>query len=124
MQCASSLVLETCRGAKGREFRSLYYYDFIAMQGKHLLMCFVLVVDAATRNTHYFSCQGRERQCPSDRRPNCLLKNGQPYFQCSLKNRTCEDAWYRACAEFTVFICCDRRTYCDCRCGTSRKCIH
>ncbi|XP_075546250.1 uncharacterized protein LOC142579682 isoform X1 [Dermacentor variabilis] len=79
-------------------------------------MFFLLLVDAATRNAGYRSCRGRQRECPNDRRPNCLEKNHQPYFQCSPRNQSCEYAWLGTCGAPILFMCVNGGSYCDCRC--------
>uniref|UniRef100_A0A131YQY5 Uncharacterized protein n=1 Tax=Rhipicephalus appendiculatus TaxID=34631 RepID=A0A131YQY5_RHIAP len=85
------------------------------MAEKYVLMSAILIVITISRTSGYFTCQGRERQCGPDRRPNCLQKNEQPYFQCTPKRQPCESAWLSCCPR-NALTCHKMPTYCDCFC--------
>uniref|UniRef100_A0A224YIC9 Uncharacterized protein n=1 Tax=Rhipicephalus zambeziensis TaxID=60191 RepID=A0A224YIC9_9ACAR len=89
----------------------------LPMADKYVLMSAILIVIIISRTSGYFTCQGREGQCGPDRRPNCLKKNEQPYFQCTPKRQPCESAWLSCCPRNALT--CYRPyvpTYCDCFC--------
>uniref|UniRef100_A0A224YAR6 Uncharacterized protein n=1 Tax=Rhipicephalus zambeziensis TaxID=60191 RepID=A0A224YAR6_9ACAR len=99
----------------------------LPMAEKYLFMCVILIVIIIARisvnghNGSYYTCQGRERRCHGNTRPNCLQKNQQPYFQCTSKNQSCEDGWRYYCRIPDVLTCRDGRSYCDCFCLLRRR---
>ncbi|KAL1479891.1 hypothetical protein MTO96_051503 [Rhipicephalus appendiculatus] len=88
----------------------------LPMAEKYVLMRAILIVIIVCRTSGYLTCQGREKQCGPDRRPNCLEKNHQPYIQCTLKRQPCEDAWLSCCKPPNALTCHYGPTYCDCYC--------
>uniref|UniRef100_A0A6G5A4J6 Putative conserved secreted protein n=1 Tax=Rhipicephalus microplus TaxID=6941 RepID=A0A6G5A4J6_RHIMP len=91
------------------------------MAEKYLFMSIILIGIITAKIAGYRTCQGRERECQRNRRPNCLEKNHQPYFQCSLMNEHCEVAWKLYCRRPYFLTCYDGYTYCDCVCVRPRR---
>uniref|UniRef100_L7MC84 Putative secreted peptide n=1 Tax=Rhipicephalus pulchellus TaxID=72859 RepID=L7MC84_RHIPC len=89
------------------------------MAEKHLFMSVIIIVIIITGISGYRTCQGREKECGANRRPNCLEKNREPYFQCTPRSQRCDSAWLSYCHAFYALSCHDGSTYCDCYCMPS-----
>uniref|UniRef100_L7MC59 Putative secreted peptide n=1 Tax=Rhipicephalus pulchellus TaxID=72859 RepID=L7MC59_RHIPC len=96
------------------------------MQGLFLLLCAVLVVDAAySPNICSKPCTERKRLCQATtmKTPSCLTKKGsQPTFKCSSASTldNCLTTWARQCHPMTSLACTIINGCCDCMCNMEK----